>query len=416
MIDRTRESVQAVQLKRLRTLLDDLRRGENAFYRSRLPEGEIGSLAEFSAKMRMTTKADVVADHAAHPPYGSNLSEPLSHYTRFHQTSGTSGEPLAWLDTNESWAALIDCWCEVFKAADVTRGDKVFFAFSFGPFLGFWTAFEAATHLGILAMSGGGMSTGGRLALLEKHQPNVLCCTPTYALRLGEAAKEQGCDLRFMRKIIVAGEPGGSIPETRKQISELWDGARVIDHHGMTEVGPVSYEHPEAERTLCVIEDAYYAEICDPETGQEVAEGDTGELILTTLRRNACPLLRYRTGDLVRKKLIDGVLCLEGGILGRIDDMLVVRGVNIYPSAIESVMRGCPAVTEYRVRLTTERAMSEIQIDVESNGGEIVRTEIEAALRDRFGLRIPVTLVESGMLPRFEFKAKRWVKSDSMGM
>ena len=405
-----RESIEAAQLKRLRSLLNDLRSGQNAFYRSRLPAGEFESLADFSARMPVTTKVELVADHLENPPYGSNLTEPIANYTRFHQTSGTSGEPMAWLDTNESWAALLDCWCAVFNAADVERGDSVFFAFSFGPFLGFWTAFEAATQMGILAISGGGLSTGSRLALLEKHKPVVLCCTPTYALRLGEAAEEQGMTVGFMQKIIVAGEPGGSIPETRQRISDLWGGARVIDHHGMTEVGPVTYEHPEVERTLRVIEDAYYAEICDPESGEEVEEGETGELILTTLRRNACPLLRYRTGDLVRKRTIDGTLCLEGGILGRIDDMVVVRGVNIYPSAVESVLRGFSGIVEFRVRLSTERAMSEIAIDIETEKNVPSKEMVENALRDHFGLRIPVTVVESGTLPKFEFKSRRWQK------
>jgi phenylacetate-CoA ligase len=399
----SREQIEATQLNRLRTLLSDLKSGGNRFYVPKLEaagvDTSIGGLAEFSAMMPVTTKEELVADHLAKPPYGTNLTEPVDNYTRFHQTSGTSGEPMAWLDTNESWSALIDCWCEVFREAGVGRGDRVFFAFSFGPFLGFWTAFEAATRLGALAISGGGMSTGARIALMKKHKPQVLCCTPTYALRLGE---EAGVD--FVKKILVAGEAGGSIPETRERMSKLWGGAAIFDHHGMTETGPVTFEKNGA---LCVIEDAYYAEICDPETG---AVCDEGELILTTLRRNACPLLRYRTGDLVRRKMIDGWLCLEGGILGRIDDMVVVRGVNIYPSAIESVLRGFAGLVEYRVHLKTERAMTEISVEVE---GDIPLAEIESSLRDRFALRIPVRMVEAGTLPKFEFKSQRWIKEIS---
>ena len=119
-------------------------------------------------------------------------------------------------------------------------------------------------------------------------------------------AEEIGVEIRSVRKIIVAGEPGGSIRATRNRISQLWHGAQVIDHHGMTEVGPVSYEHPEEAGNLCVIGAAYLAEVIDPESGEEVVDGGEGELVLTTLKRVACPLLRYRTGDLVRKRCGEG--------------------------------------------------------------------------------------------------------------
>jgi phenylacetate-CoA ligase len=178
----------------------------------------------------------------------------------------------------------------------------------------------------------------------------------------------------------------------------------------MTEVGPVTFESPELPLHLIVIEDAYFAEVVDPVTGLEVEDGQHGELVLTTLDRTVCPLLRYRTGDYVKKKLHRGRLTLEGGILSRIDDMVVLRGVNIYPSAIDAVVREFPEVVEYLVEQKKIDDMDEIEllIETDENIAKSLLKKLEARLRDTFSLRIPVRLVESHSLPRHEFKAKRW--------
>ncbi len=358
------------------------------------------------AEVPFTTKADLLADAQAHPPFGSIATEPPSHYTRFCQTSGTStGQPLAWLDTPSSWQVLLDCWRTVFRAAGVRPGaDRLFFAFSFGPFLGFWTAFEAAAN-DCLVIPSGGMSSEARLAAILRYRATVLCCTPTYAMRLGEMLSP-GTN-HSIRKLIVAGEPGGSVPHVRTRLQTLW-GAQVFDHHGMTEVGPVTYEHPTQPGLLKLIHSAYHAEVIDPTTGQPAEEG---ELILTTLRRTACPLIRYRTGDWVRGEVLQGELCLKGGILGRCDDMVVIRGVNIYPSAVDNIVRSFPEVEEYLVRRHRIDAMEELQLEVELTPGTSphIASLIERKLKDTFTLRIPVAIVTSGSLPRHEFKARRWV-------
>lgn len=402
----SREAVEAGQLARLRALVERLL-GSNAFYQRKWEAAGVSaappSLEAFARAFPFTTKAELVADREAHPPYGSNLTYPLAKYPRLCQTSGTRGKPLAWLDTTESWSAMLDCWEAIYRAAGVEPGrDRIFFAFSFGPFLGFWTAYEAAARMGCLTIPGGGMSSTGRLACMEAHQATVLCCTPTYALRLG-AVRESAGTVHSVRKIIVAGEPGGSIPATRQRIEALWPGARVYDHHGMTEVGPVSYPMEDGA-DLGVLEDYYLAEILDRDTGAEVDEGGRGELVLTPLRRDGCPLVRYRTGDLVEKAFRGDHLVLAGGILGRIDDMVVVRGVNIYPSAVEGVLRQFPDVAEFQVVQSTRDDMAEIVVEVE--GGD--PAAIEERLSDSLGLRVPVLAVGTGTLPRYEFKASRW--------
>ena len=425
----SRNEICSLQLSRLQELIGELRKG-NAFYQSRLESAgiteKIPSLEDFSETMPFTSKMDLVWDREEAPPYGTNLTYPQSEYSRFSQSSGTTRGPLPWLDTNESWSAMLDCWDTVYEAANVTPEDTIFFAFSFGPFLGFWTAYESATRRGNLSIPGGGLSSIARLKCIAAHRCDVICCTPTYALRLGELLSENSGSEEFegvsVKKIIVAGEPGGNIPEVRERLAELWNGARVFDHHGMTEVGPVTFEHPDKPLSLCVMEESYFAEVIDRETQKEVEPGKEGELVLTTLTRKACPLLRYRTGDLVQKGYFDdakskrSILCLEGGILGRIDEMVVIRGVNIYPTAVEKVIRGFPNIAEFQVKEFTRQSMAELEVTLEpekdeASPGELSK-KVEKVLHDAFTLRIPVKITDPGSLPRFEFKSKRWVKEE----
>jgi phenylacetate-CoA ligase len=415
-------AIAADQLEQLRSLLAELFPA-NKFYTRKLQDAgitfDVASLADFSARFPFTTKPELVADQSANPPFGTNLTHPLARYTRFHQTSGTSGVPLRWLDTPESWDEMIESWMKIFQAAGVASSDRVMFAFSFGPFIGFWLAFEAAERLGCLCFPGGGLSSAARLRIIIDNRATVLCCTPTYAIRLGEVAAEERIDLgkSAVKRIIVAGEPGGSIPATRKRIESLWPNARVFDHHGMTEVGPVTFECPAQPGVLHVIEDAYFAEILDPASGKSVPPGHTGELVLTTLGRMGSPLLRYRTGDLVKR----GASCpcgrhemtLEGGILGRTDDMVIVRGVNVYPTAVEEIIRSCDGIAEYRVKISNAQALTEMQVEIEpatAVDGKAAAARVEKAFEFALSLRVPVSVADTGTLPRFEMKANRWIR------
>ncbi len=427
----TRAAIAAGQLELLRSLVAELFPG-NAFYARKLNAAgitfDVASLEDFSARFPFTTKQEIIEDQRAQPPFGTNLTYPLERYTRYHQTSGTTGAPLRWLDTPESWDWMLDSWTETLRVAGVQPPDRVYFAFSFGPFIGFWLAFEAAQRLGCLCLPGGGLSSAARLRAILDNEITVLCCTPTYAMRLAEVAAEEKLDLRAarVRRIIVAGEPGGSIPSVRTRLEKLWPGARVMDHHGMTEVGPVSYECPVRPGVLHVIESAYFAEAIDPASGQPAQPGQTGELVLTTLGRVASPLLRYRTGDLVKcgvRSAECGVACaceryeltLEGGILGRTDDMIVVRGVNVYPSAVEEIVAACGGVAEYQVAVQTRQALTELSLQLEprpdcADVAGLAR-KLERSFQTALALRVSITIVPSGALPRSEMKANRWVKT-----
>lgn len=391
----------------------------NAFYRRKLTAADglagFASLANFRARMPFTTKDELARDQAEHPPYGSTLTRPLAAYTRFHQTSGTSGRPIVWLDDPGSWQWVLDNWKVVWQKAGAGSGAAAFFAFSFGPFLGFWAAFDSAVQLGIRAIPAGGLSSAERLRFLLAQRPRFLCCTPTYALRLAEVARAEGLDLSRsgVERIMVAGEPGGSIPEIRARIERAWPGAQVVDHHGMTEVGPVSYGVPEEPALLRLLHRSYFCEVLQPGTNQPVATGESGELVLTTLGRAACPLLRYRTGDLVKPVTLLGedpeAFALAGGILGRVDDMVIVRGVNLYPSAMDAAVRAIAGVREYQVEIDKRPTLPDVRVRFETVDGATDPTgDLSKHLRACFQMRIEVEKVANGTLPVFEMKARRW--------
>jgi len=416
----SREQIRAAQLDRLRRLLATIL-PRNPFYQAKLAgiNPALDSLEDFSARFPLTTKQELIDDQLRCPPFGTNLTFPLPAYTRFHQTSGTTRAPLRWLDTAESWRGMVESWKTIYRAAGVAPGDRVYFAFSFGPFIGFWLAFDAAQNLGCLCLPGGGLSSEGRLRAIVDNQATVLCCTPSYAIHLGEAAAATRLALgqSAVRVLIVAGEPGGSVMATRQRLQSYWPKARIFDHHGMTETGPVSHECPHRAGTLHILESAYLAEVIDAQ-GRPAPPGDCGELVLTCLARAGSPLLRYRTGDLVRVAPTAPCPCgsnemaLVGGILGRVDEMVIIRGVNIFPSAVEEVLRGFAEIAEYQARVDRSHSLPELKLEIEPRAdcadAPALVNRLQQALHAAFNLRIPVSLTPAGSLPRFEMKARRW--------
>jgi phenylacetate-CoA ligase len=420
-----RPALAKLQRDRLRALLAEVL-PRNDFYAHKLaPTGitpdQIHS-PEDLARLPFTTKTELTADQEAYPPYGLILSYPVDHYSRLNQTSGTSGKPLRWLDTPQSWQWAQDCWETIYRMVGLRPGERLFFPFSFGPFLGFWSAFDAANRMGFLCLPGGGMSSAARLNFLLENEASVVLCTPTYALRLAEVAQDMAIDLRAsqIRMLIVAGEPGGSIFATRARIEDAW-GARVFDHFGLTEVGPIGVECPENPGGIHVLETECVAEVIDPASREPVLPGRPGELVLTNLGRLGSPVIRYRTGDLV---LVDPNPCpcgrsflrLDGGILGRTDDMIQVRGNNVFPAALEAVIRRFPEVAEYRVEVDQTGSLAALRVEIEpvrAEGGLLLAERVDRAIRDDLFFRAEVTLASPGSLPRFEMKARRISRKDA---
>lgn len=398
------------QLARFNELLDAIL-PDNAFYAAKLRDvpRPLQSL-EGLAAIPYTFKQELF--HERHPDdLAKNLTWPAERYVRLHQTSGTRGRPLGVLDTAGDWAWWLDCWQFVFDAAGLTPGDRVLFPFSFGPYIGFWSAFEAAAARGCLVIPGGGLNTLGRLELARARRATALCCTPSYALHLAEVGRDHQIDVGTLgiRRIILAGEPGGSVDAVHEQIARSWQ-AEVHDHAGATEVGP--WGMPGAHGLgQHIIECEFIAEFLSLETGGPAVEGELSELVLTTLGRAGCPVIRYRTGDLVRPQWgherAVRFVWLEGGIVGRADDMLKIRGVNIFPSALDRLLRSFPEVIEYRITAYKQGNLDQLRVEVEDRLNEPSRVAEELQLR--LGLKVDVVAARLGSLPRFEGKGKRFV-------
>jgi phenylacetate-CoA ligase len=405
----------AAQRERREALLAEVV-GSNPFYRAKLgPKATVDRWAD----LPFTTKGELSEDQAAHPPFGSNLTYPVERYTRLHQTSGTTGKPLRILDTADSWEWWKETWRFIYRACGVTAADRVFFCFSFGPFIGFWSAFAGAEHLGALAMSGGAMSSSERVAAILSTRATVLVCTPTYALRLGEVARDEGVDLSrsTLRVSVHAGEPGASIPATRARIEQTF-GVQAFDHTGATEIGPTGFSC-EARDGVHLIEREFAVEI-RTEDGRVADEGD-GELVLTNLGRWCSPTIRYRTGDRVhatRGPCACGrtLVKLEGGILGRVDDMLILRGVNVFPSALEGIVRRFDDVVEFRIEAYTERGMDALRCTIEPRPGvepDGLAHAVGDAIHRDIGVRAEMAIAAPGSLPRFELKARRFTRREA---
>lgn len=424
-----REELTRWQLARLNQLLDAIL-PHNRLYSHKLVHARrpITSLNEL-AELPLTTKSELIPASLSIQPTESlaaktgvqdvpggvvpgsatNRTWPAERYVRYHRTSGTHGQPLVVLDTADDWQWWLDGWQFVLDAAGIDSHARVLLAFSFGPFIGFWSAFDAVAQRGALTIPTGGLSTLARLEAIRTTGATAVFCTPSYALHMAETARNERIDLRAtsVRTIVVAGEPGGSVPAIRERIERAW-GARVVDHAGASEVGPWGFADSRA-RGLYINEGLFLPEFVEPATGRPAAPGDIAELVLTTLGRDGCPVIRYRTGDLVRPGDGPDEDCrftfLDGGVLGRADDMLIIRGVNIFPQSIEAILREFPEIAEYRMTAFKEGAMDALEVEIEDGLNDPARVARELELR--LGLKIEVRCVPPSTLPRFEGKGRR---------
>lgn len=414
------------QTLRLNQLLDETF-DKNPFWQARfaahgINRSDISGLEDL-VKIPLLTKQELVDDQNAAPPFGTNLTYPRQDYARLHQTSGTTGKPMRWLDTRASWDWFMDCWQQIYRISGVTDQDIFAFPFSFGPFIGFWAAFEGSQRRGNLSLTMGGMTSEARLRMILEMEATIVCCTPTYALRLVEIAEQLNLPIAEspVRLIIVAGEPGGAIPAVRSRIEQGW-GARVLDHWGMTDIGSLGIEPVAAPGGLLILETECIAEILDPETEQAVEPGGVGELIITNLGRLGHPVIRYRTGDLVQAATTPcasglELLRLEGGILGRADDMVTIRGNNVFPSSLDAILREFPEIAEYRITVVTRRSMPHMQIEIEPGtlpeiSSDQLCRDVGQRIKDRLNFQAEIASVPPETLPRFELKGRRFHRQD----
>lgn len=414
----SRKELQILQQLKLQKMLVEIY-GKNKFYTDKFDSVGFDPLSFKSMadlrRIPFTQKKELVADQV-NDGFAANMTYLFSEYTRLHQTSGTTGEPLRVLDTADSWDWWGRCWRQVFVAAGLNCDDRVFCAFSFGPFVGFWAAVEGARQLGCLLVPGGGRSSIDRLRLMKEAQCTAVCCTPSYALHLLEVAKENNFDIADLKikSLVLAGEPGANIPAIKRRINEGWS-AQCFDHAGASEVGAFGFEALSRPNGLSINESEFIVEVLDKITQEHVAHGEEGELVITNLGRWGFPIIRYRIGDVVKySKPADEsneFMYLEGGIIGRADDMITVRGVNIYPSAIDNLLRGIKEIEEYRATVEVKEEMSELTLEIEVSeqaNAETVRSVLLELISNKLGLRPVIELLEHNALPRFELKGRRF--------
>jgi len=418
----SRAELTALQERKLREQVQHAY-AASPFYRKKLDDAGITpariTRLDDLRHLPFTTKDELKQDQADHPLWGTLLAVPFEQCLRVHMTSATTGRPLAFLDTEEDWYGFYHSYARSLHAFGVRRHDMVMAAFSYGPWIGYWSGFYAAQDLGCLVFPAGGLSTEQRIDALRTYPITVLGCTPSYALFLAEQAARKGIDLAKETRIRITwhtGEPGASIPATRERIETAF-GAKAFDLPGLTEIAAWGFECHARSGITHVHEDYCYPEVLD-EHDRPVAPGERGELVFTSLYRKAMPLLRYRTRDVVQ--LADRpcpcgrtLVGLEGGVLARLDDMKKVRGIIVYPRRIEELIRGHAGVDEFQIVFRRVEGLDEIVVRVDPSprlGPEERRgmqRTLEDTLRLGLGIRAGIELTEPGELPRWDHKAKR---------
>ena len=373
-------------------------------------------------RLPFTTREEWMQGQIDNPPYGPILAAPQESAIRYHMTSGTTGRtPIRVLDGAKDWEWITEMWCYGFWGFGIRPRDTVFFAFSYGTFVGFWGAHYACEKLGCLVLPGGNMTTDARVKQIMDMNATVVCSTPTYALRMAQEAQSLGIDLAGgpVERLILSGEPAGSIPATKELIEKQW-GAKAGDTAGMTELGTIMmFECDHQPGGAHIIEDHFIEEVIDPFSEEPVGYGERGERVVTSFGRGFIPVIRYRTRDFVVKVPGSNCSCgrtfdiYDGGIQGRVDDMKLVRGTNVYPRAVEAIVREYPEIDEFQIHLyTAEGIRDEIEVLVEIPSVDVKTDELLERLGSDLaeaheGLRFGVKRVELETLPRFELKAKR---------
>jgi phenylacetate-CoA ligase len=432
-----REELDALRLHKLRYLCEWAQAKSpwyrESFHRAGFEPAQVETLDDIR-RIPFLTREEWMGSQEAHGPYGLLPTIGPEQAIRVHTTSGTSGRmPLRALDTRKDWSWVAEMWAYGIWGCGVRPHDISYIAFGYGSFIGFWGLHYAMEKVGVLNVPGGAQPTDVRVRQILDFGATVVASTPTYALRLAQEAAHLGFDLRrsAVDRLILSGEPAGSIPETKAVIEEQW-GAKAFDTAGMTEIGTIiMFECAHQPGGAHIIEDNVIEEVLDPTTLEPLPYGEEGERVVTSFGRGAIPLLRYRTADLVCKVPAATCSCgrtfdiYDGGIRGRVDDMKLVRGTNVYPRAIEGIVRGFPTIEEFQVVLTREELRDEITLKVELDSGlddegwELMRNELRSELAEAHeGLNFRVERADSGTLPRFELKAKRVVdlRKAPMGM
>ncbi len=424
-----REDLQRLQLHKLQQLCE-WAYNTTPFHHRRFDEAgvkpeQIKTLDDIRRIPFMTREA-WMDSQVEKPMFGEMLATDRNHAIRYHLTSGTSGRtPIRVLDSTKDWDWIAEMWAYGLWGFGIRPEDSAYFAFGYGSFIGFWGAHYGCEKMGTLVIPGGAQTSEGRIKQILEMGVTTVFSTPTYALTLWQKAREMGIDLAKesnVRIVISSGEPAGSIPAVKRLIEEAW-GAKCGDTAGMTELGTIMiFECSHQSGGTHIIEDHFIEEVLNPETGEPVGYGELGERVVTSFGRGFIPVIRYRTKDMVMKVPASTCSCgrtwdlYDGGIRGRWDDMKLIRGTNVYPRAVESIVREYAAIDEFQIYIWRKDDLTdEISIKLEIKPGfeeqwpELGQKLAKDLAGSHEGLRFNIERVEYGELPHFELKAKRLV-------
>jgi phenylacetate-CoA ligase len=424
-----REQIEALQLAKLQRLAArayaDVPFHKRSFDKAGFHPEQLKSLDDLR-RIPFMTREDWMQSLQDKPLFGEMLATRPENAIRYHLTSGTTGRtPIRVLDSTKDWDWINEMWCYGLWGFGIRPEDVVYFAFGYGSFIGFWGAHYACEKMGALVIPGGAQTTEARIKQICEMDVTTVASTPTYALNMWNKAREMGIDLAKdskVNKLIVSGEPAGSIPAVKRQLEKAW-GAKAGDTAGMTELGTIMiFECSHQPGGTHIIEDHYIEEVINPDTGEPLPYGEQGERVVTSFGRGFIPVLRYRTKDLVMKVPASTCDCgrtwdiYDGGIRGRTDDMKLIRGTNVYPRAVESIIREYPAIDEFQIYVWRKDEVQdeitiklEVKPDYEEDWLDLQYKLAKDLAQAHEGLRFNIDRQEYGSLPRFELKAKRLV-------
>ena len=423
----SRDRIEQFQLTALRRQLARVG-AASAYYREKFKAAGFAAQALNSLddlrKLPVTRKEDYVAGLAADPPFGSFRAVEVADAARVHFSSGTTGRPVPILWTRRDLDRWTDIYARYLYAQGLRAGDVFHCLFNYPWFVGGLGFTQAAERIGAMVIPGGAVDTRRQIETIQQFRPRAVAGTPSFMAHVAETAAEMGVDLSrgSVDTVCVGGEPGASIPGTRARLEQMW-GAKLYDCYGTTEFQPIAWETRLQSGPL-IAEDFVHAEVLHPETLAPVPDGERGVLVLTHLDKQACPLVRWWTGDVVvrdRRPQPDGRTHarLAGGVLGRADDMLIVRGVNLFPTAVEDIVRAFPGTTTEHV-LVIDDAMKDaktgflsgvtLRVERTADAPPDLADALAARLRERLQVRFVVEVVPAGTLPRTVHKAKRVIR------
>lgn len=421
----SRSEIDDLHLQRLQSLVQ-YAYDNTVFYRKKfdaagIKPSDIQSLEDFKTKVPLTDKSEFIQLQQERPPYGDTLAVPQDLIAHHCETSGTTGIPLAIPYSMLDTVRYGESWVYGYWALGIRPHDTFYFAFGWGNFAGFWSAYWGARRLGCKIISGGGLDTKGHIEAILRMKPTVLISTPTFALRIAAVAKEMGVDLSksSIKFTYHAGEPGPTaLPGMRQQIEEAW-GAKAGELLGIAEVDAIAPGCPNGDG-VHVNEMNVFSWSYDPDTGKEVPDNVIGENIVTGYANTSQPLLNYRTHDLVKRS--HHCSCgrtwvkFDGAVLGRTDFMVTVRGTNVYQTAVENILSQIPGISmHYELVLSHEDGNDVMRVRFEPDPGTSadqsakIAALAESNIHQALHVRLSVVPVEIGSLPRFELKTKRIV-------